>query len=70
MYEWLLKFPFALRYLMFSNCIILQLELENRVENSCHCGIFELYGFGQEIKFDSHMEWFNPFLNIYVIVAW
>lgn len=55
---------------MFSNCIILQLELENRMENSCHCGIFELYGFGQEIKFDSHMERFNPFFNKYVIVAW
>lgn len=40
------KIPFATGYLTFRNSIILKLELENKMENSCHCGIFVLCSFG------------------------
>lgn len=34
------KIPFATRYLTFRSYIILKLELENKMENSCHGGMF------------------------------
>lgn len=40
------KFPFATGYLIFRSYIILKLELENKMENSCHRGMFVLCGFG------------------------
>lgn len=40
------KFPFATGYLTFRNFITLKLELENKMENSCHCGRFVLCGSG------------------------